>query len=136
MLGGFRESAASPFNPASMVGNQPLETCWYATYVCTSHERKIAVQLQDRQMDCFVPVYRKRPPMEGPPPQMTSAASSTIAASFFPVPPALPHASAWRALSPCKPPLVVRPPPSASRPEKHIGNFFHCGEMQTPTSPF
>ena len=67
MLGGFREGAASPFNPASMVGNQPLEACSYATYVCTSHERKIAVQLQDRQMDCFVPVYRKRPPMGRPP---------------------------------------------------------------------
>jgi hypothetical protein len=79
------ESAASPFNPAWMVGNQPLETCWYATYVCTSHERKIAVQLQDRQMGSFVPVYRKRPPM-GRPPEKSWTFSCSLATSSFTCP--------------------------------------------------
>ncbi len=41
-----------------MIQNQPPATSWYATYVCTNHERKVATQLQDRRLECFLPVYR------------------------------------------------------------------------------
>jgi transcription antitermination factor NusG len=33
------------------------ETFWYAAYVCTHHERKVARQLEERRVTCFLPVY-------------------------------------------------------------------------------
>jgi transcription antitermination factor NusG len=31
---------------------------WYAAYVCTRHEKQIARQLEERRMNCFLPLYR------------------------------------------------------------------------------
>lgn len=31
---------------------------WYAAYVCTRHEKQVARQLEERQVNCFLPLYR------------------------------------------------------------------------------
>jgi len=31
---------------------------WYATHVCSRHEKQVVSQLQERNVDCFLPVYR------------------------------------------------------------------------------
>jgi len=31
---------------------------WYATYVCSRHEKQVLSQLQERKISCFLPVYR------------------------------------------------------------------------------
>jgi len=36
----------------------PLHTRWYAAYVCSRHEKQVVSQLQERKIDCFLPVYR------------------------------------------------------------------------------
>jgi len=35
-----------------------LDVRWYATYVCSRHEKQVVSQLRERQVDCFLPVYR------------------------------------------------------------------------------
>lgn len=35
-----------------------VEPRWYAAYVRTRHEKQVAKQLQERQLNCFLPVYR------------------------------------------------------------------------------
>lgn len=34
------------------------DTCWYAIYVCTHHEKRVTYQLAERRLDSFLPVYR------------------------------------------------------------------------------
>jgi transcription antitermination factor NusG len=36
----------------------PLQLAWYATYVCTRHEKQVARQLEERDVNCFLPLYR------------------------------------------------------------------------------
>jgi transcription antitermination factor NusG len=36
----------------------PLQLAWYAAYVCTRHEKQIARQLEERRVNCFLPLYR------------------------------------------------------------------------------
>ncbi len=31
---------------------------WYAAYTCVRHEKKVACQLSERRVDCFLPLYR------------------------------------------------------------------------------
>jgi transcription antitermination factor NusG len=31
---------------------------WYATHVCSRHEKQVLSQLQERRISCFLPVYR------------------------------------------------------------------------------
>jgi transcription antitermination factor NusG len=31
---------------------------WYAAYVCSRHEKQVVSQLQERKVNCFLPVYR------------------------------------------------------------------------------
>jgi transcription antitermination factor NusG len=31
---------------------------WYAAHVCSRHEKQVARQLEERRVDCFLPVYR------------------------------------------------------------------------------
>ena len=35
-----------------------LQVHWYATYVCSRHEKHVVSQLQERNVDCFLPIYR------------------------------------------------------------------------------
>ena len=35
-----------------------LQVRWYATHVCSRHEKQVVSQLQERNVDCFLPVYR------------------------------------------------------------------------------
>jgi transcription antitermination factor NusG len=35
-----------------------LQVHWYATHVCSRHEKQVVSQLQEREVDCFLPVYR------------------------------------------------------------------------------
>ena len=36
----------------------PLQVRWYATYVCSRHEKQVLSQLQERNVNCFLPLYR------------------------------------------------------------------------------
>jgi transcription antitermination factor NusG len=35
-----------------------LQSSWYAAYTCPRHEKSVERQLQERQIDCFLPTYR------------------------------------------------------------------------------
>jgi transcription antitermination factor NusG len=35
-----------------------LQVRWYAACVCSRHEKQVISQLQERNVDCFLPVYR------------------------------------------------------------------------------
>jgi transcription antitermination factor NusG len=35
-----------------------LHPSWYAAYTCPRHEKSVERQLQERQIDCFLPTYR------------------------------------------------------------------------------
>ena len=35
-----------------------LQSRWYATHVYSRHEKQVVAQLQERNVDCFLPVYR------------------------------------------------------------------------------
>lgn len=32
--------------------------CWYAAYTCVHHEKRVAQQLAEREISCFLPLYR------------------------------------------------------------------------------
>jgi transcription antitermination factor NusG len=34
------------------------DTAWYAVYTCTRHEKRVKQQLEERHVDCFLPLYR------------------------------------------------------------------------------
>jgi transcription antitermination factor NusG len=36
----------------------PLQLRWYATYVCSRHEKQVLSQLRERNVSCFLPLYR------------------------------------------------------------------------------
>ena len=35
-----------------------LQVQWYAACVCSRHEKQVVLQLQERNVECFLPVYR------------------------------------------------------------------------------
>jgi len=35
-----------------------LDTNWYAVYTCTRHEKRVKQLLDERRIDCFLPLYR------------------------------------------------------------------------------
>ena len=42
-------------------GPQPavqVQSHWYAAHVCSRHEKQVARQLEERRVNCFLPVYR------------------------------------------------------------------------------
>ena len=39
-------------------GGTPPQVRWYATYVCSRHEKQVLSQLQERNVNCFLPLYR------------------------------------------------------------------------------
>src|SRR5213080_2557170 len=43
-----------PVPPASITP----ECSWYAAYTCPRHEKAVARQLQEREIECFLPLYR------------------------------------------------------------------------------
>jgi len=42
---------------ARQLGASPLVR-WYATYVCSRHEKQVLSQLEERSIACFLPVYK------------------------------------------------------------------------------
>jgi transcription antitermination factor NusG len=42
----------------SIVPNGTPLLRWYATYVCSRHEKQVLSQLQERNVNCFLPLYR------------------------------------------------------------------------------
>jgi transcription antitermination factor NusG len=36
----------------------PAHSCWYAAYTCPRHEKRVAKQLEERRVECFLPLYR------------------------------------------------------------------------------
>lgn len=59
MLGGSSSLQAVPehvlHGQACSAGAGPK---WYAAYVCSRHEKHVARQLQERRLECFVPLYK------------------------------------------------------------------------------
>jgi len=35
-----------------------LEARWYAAYTCSRHEKRVAQQMEERQIECFLPQYK------------------------------------------------------------------------------
>src|SRR5271157_5605311 len=44
-----------PMVPQSSV--EYLEPHWYAAYTCANHEKRVALQLERRSLECFLPLY-------------------------------------------------------------------------------
>jgi transcription antitermination factor NusG len=41
-----------------VVGGENSDRNWYALYTCARHERCVALQIEQRSISCFLPVYR------------------------------------------------------------------------------
>src|SRR5580692_4951438 len=39
-------------------GDSPHEGSWYALYTCPRHEKRVAEQVEQRRISCFLPLYR------------------------------------------------------------------------------
>jgi transcription antitermination factor NusG len=59
------ETLPNADTPMGLEGSDPvaqlprsLQIQWYAAYVCSRHEKQVVSQLQERRIDCFLPVYR------------------------------------------------------------------------------
>jgi transcription termination/antitermination protein NusG len=56
------ETPAGIAETARVESGAQLETSpqirWYATHVCSRHEKQVLSQLQERKISCFLPVYR------------------------------------------------------------------------------
>jgi transcription antitermination factor NusG len=39
-------------------GVEPPPSHWYAAYTCSRHEKCVAKQLEERRIECFLPLYR------------------------------------------------------------------------------
>ena len=53
--------ASSPSSTASTLIESPsdyLQSRWYAAYTSPRHEKKIAQQMQENRIECFLPLYR------------------------------------------------------------------------------
>ena len=51
--------AASSANPTfAGTHRQDPEPNWYALYTCPRHEKRVAEQIEQRSISCFLPVYR------------------------------------------------------------------------------
>jgi len=37
---------------------QKSQACWYALYTCARHEKRVAEQIEQRRLSCFLPLYR------------------------------------------------------------------------------
>lgn len=49
-----RRSSTAPFQIPASYG----EPCWYASYTCSRYEKQVARILQDRGVECFLPLYQ------------------------------------------------------------------------------
>jgi transcription antitermination factor NusG len=59
---GTTERVSDSFSSTPLVTGEQyvraLQLRWYAAHVCSRHEKQVMSQLQQRQVDCFLPVYR------------------------------------------------------------------------------
>lgn len=46
-----------PFGNAVPIPADYVESCWYAAYTCSRHEKRIAYQLTQRSVEHFLPLY-------------------------------------------------------------------------------
>jgi len=44
--------------PSAVHSDKAAEGHWYALYTCPRHEKRVAEQIQQRSISCFLPVYR------------------------------------------------------------------------------
>jgi transcription antitermination factor NusG len=42
----------------ALPGVEPSPSHWYAAYTCSRHEKYVAKQLEERRIECFLPLYR------------------------------------------------------------------------------
>ena len=48
----------APTIPCTGVGDIPEEGSWYALYTCPRHEKRVAKQIEQQRISCFLPLYR------------------------------------------------------------------------------
>src|SRR5271170_7807966 len=44
--------------PGTARGDSGVEGNWYALYTCPRHEKRVAEQIRQRRISCFLPLYR------------------------------------------------------------------------------
>jgi transcription antitermination factor NusG len=52
------QTAVVTSSPATVAGDRPAEANWYALYTCPRHEKRVAEQIKQRRISCFLPLYR------------------------------------------------------------------------------
>ena len=45
-------------NPSAEAGDRRRRGNWYALYTCPRHEKRVAEQIEQRRISCFLPMYR------------------------------------------------------------------------------
>lgn len=53
-----RTAPISEFSRSLLPEPEPRTERWYAAYTCSRYEKHVARQLQERRIDCFLPLYR------------------------------------------------------------------------------
>jgi transcription antitermination factor NusG len=63
-MGNFEPTMISRNNSADLIAPRELELFaahieprWYALYICSNHEKRVAQQLECRAVECFLPVH-------------------------------------------------------------------------------
>ena len=49
--------SAEPFGFSEAEEERSSRVHWYAAYVCARHEKQVKLQLEQRQLSCFLPLY-------------------------------------------------------------------------------
>jgi len=55
---GVEEPGTRGSDVSAALAGPPFEVRWYATYVCSRHEKQVLSQLRERNVCCLLPVYR------------------------------------------------------------------------------
>src|SRR5258708_7428071 len=52
------DSPKAPLSPPASLADLGLQMNWYALYTCPRHEKCVAQQIEQRDISCFLPLYR------------------------------------------------------------------------------
>jgi transcription antitermination factor NusG len=52
------QTTAAPVIPSTNCEDRSAGANWYALYTCPRHEKRVAEQIRQRRVSCFLPVYR------------------------------------------------------------------------------
>ena len=62
MIDGYEQANLEPVRDhlATTAQSTHIQPCWYATYTRSRHEKSVAEQLQQRGVECFLPLYESK----------------------------------------------------------------------------